>query len=86
MVTVIKWFVRILLLIIFVDWFNLRTAEDKFLSPAGMMLIDIESRSVVRCGFGCSINDLNEGDVVPIEIRFTLQGLDNESKTEEKDD
>lgn len=82
----VKWFVRLILLIVFVDWFRLRTSEDKFLNPAGMMVIDIESRAVAACAFGCSINDLHEGDVVPIEIKFTQTGLKDEFKTKEKED
>ena len=51
-----------------------------------MMVIDIESRAVAACAFGCSINDLHEGDVVPIEIKFTQTGLKDEFETEEKED
>ena len=71
MVTVVRWFIRITLLLIFIDWFKLRTTEEKLLSPAGMIMIDIESQSVAQCAFGCSANDLKDGDIVPMEIRLT---------------
>lgn len=87
MVIIVKWFIRLLLLIIVVDWFNMKWNEKPYLSPAGMVMIDLESRTVARCAFGCSANDLNEGDVVPMEIRFTTyEEITNESQNEKKED
>ena len=82
MVTAIKWFVRILLGVIFVDWFVMRYNAEKEIEvePAGMVMIDIGTQQVYRVAFGCAADDLHEGDVVPMEIR-----LINEQETEEKE-
>lgn len=50
-------------------------------------MIDIESQIVAQCVFGCSAEDLNENDIVPMEIRFvTHEESTSEPTNEEKED
>ena len=50
-------------------------------------MIDLESQTVAQCVFGCSAEDLNENDIVPMEIRFVAyEESTSEPKTEEKED
>ena len=82
MVTVIRWFVRIILTIIFIDWFSMKWRLDnaKEQGPEGRIIIDIGSGRIYSCAFGCSPEDLHEGDIVRMEIRL-VDGV--EDKTEE---
>lgn len=69
MVTVVTWFVRIMLLIIFIDWFRLRSAEDD--APAGIIEINRSSNPAsVHCRFGFGPEDVEEGDRIKVEIHF----------------
>lgn len=78
MITIVRWFVRVLLGIIFIDWFLMRyNAENrKQIEPAGMVMVNINTQQVCRVAFGCSAEDLHEGDVLPMEIRL-IDELDN---------
>lgn len=68
MVSVVTWFVRIMLLIIFIDWFRLRSAEDDL---AGIIEINRSSHPAsVHCRFGFGPEDVEEGERIKVEIHF----------------
>ena len=77
MTTIVKWFVRILLTLIFIDWFRMKYDSDGEIKPIGMVQINIGDQQTVKCAFGCSAEDLHDGDIVPMQIRIVNENAKN---------
>ena len=80
----VLWIVRIILAYIFFDWFKLRYNTNNKLVPVGMVNIDIGTRTVTRASFGCSAEDIHDGDVVPMKIKLEYSDPETEESTTEE--